>query len=84
MFNNFHILWHLGFKAGIATFSEIKVSLKNEHTTTSMYKSIETDSNTISLSGKHLIYGRKNDGDKFSPRVSYLIFNNLANAIYDL
>ena len=52
---------------GIAKFSEVTAFLKKQQDTTSLYKSIQTNLSTIRLTGKHLIYSRKPDMDKFNP-----------------
>ena len=53
---------------GSVTPSEITVFLKKQHTVTTMYRSITTTWNTtITLSGNHLIFARRNLTHKFSP-----------------
>ena len=48
--------------------------MKNQHAATSIYKSIRTSkNNTISLTGNHLIYGKKNSGGKFTTMQVYCL-----------
>ena len=49
-----------------ATYSEVGAFLMKEHTAIVTYKSIVTSLNqTISLTGNHLIYGRKHSTENF-------------------
>ena len=50
---------------GVTTYSEVRTFLQ-KRSSISMYKSLTTDMNvTISLTGNHLIYTRKNEMDIF-------------------
>ena len=54
--------------SGRLTYSKVSTFLKKQYETINMYKSIKTSGNkTISLSGNHLIYGRKTAVGKFNP-----------------
>ena len=53
---------------GKLTYSKLTTFLKKRSSMNSMYRSITTFRNkTISLSGNHLIYSKKNENDKFNP-----------------
>ena len=52
----------------IATYSEVRTFMMEDHTVINDYMSITTSwNNTISLTGNHLIYARKNSTKKFNP-----------------
>ena len=52
---------------GVVTYSEVKTFFK-KRSSISMYKLITTNmNNTISLSGDHLIYAKKNENGIFQP-----------------
>ena len=53
---------------GKLTYSKVTAFLKKWPSMISMYKSITTLGNkTISISGNHLIYTKKDKNDKFNP-----------------
>ena len=53
---------------GNIIYTEVTSFLDKRHATINIYKSIETFGNeTISLSGKHLIYGRRKWTEIFKP-----------------
>ena len=54
--------------SGRLTYSKVSTFMKKQANSINMYNSITTSGNkTISLSGNHLIYGRKSSSDKFHP-----------------
>ena len=54
--------------AGRLMYSKLRTFLKKQNATVLKYKSIATSvNNTITLTGNHLIYGRKSFTDEFNP-----------------
>ena len=54
--------------SGAVTYSEVRAFLEKDFTVITKYKSLTTIWNeTLTLTGNHLIYGRKNCTDKFNP-----------------
>ena len=65
---NKFLLFRLVSSDGRITYSEIQTFMEKEHVMSIKYKSMATSLNkTISLTGSHLIYARKNVMDKFFP-----------------
>ena len=59
--------WHLVTSDGHLMYSEVRTFLKRQHIVNSMYREITISSNDkIQLSGKHLIYARRNSTAKFN------------------
>ena len=53
---------------GKITYSKVKAFIEKHNTTNGRYRAITTSwNNTIVLSKRHLIYGRKRCADKFEP-----------------
>ena len=54
--------------SGAVIYSEVRAFLEKDFTVITKYKSLTTIWNeTLTLTGNHLIYGRKNCTDKFNP-----------------
>ena len=65
--NIFITIYYIVSAFGVVTYSEVRTFFHKSKGSTSMYKLLTTDmNNTISLSGNHLIYTRKNEMDTFN------------------
>ena len=62
------VFFNVVLSSGTVTYSEVRAFLEKELTVITKYKSITTIWNeTLTLTGNHLIYARKNCTDKFDP-----------------